>query len=82
MEDPRRDEMEHELTDVGDDGVAGVVAAVVAGHDLDPVAKQVDDLSFAFVAPLGAGDHDVGHGTAIVRARLRAPQPRAIFSAR
>ena len=44
-----------------DHGVAGVVAAVVAGHDLDPRGEQVDDLPLAFVAPLGAGDHDVGH---------------------
>ena len=44
------------------DGVAGVVAAVVAGHDLDLLREQVHDLALAFVAPLGADDHDVGHG--------------------
>ena len=38
------------------DGVAGVVAAVVAGHDLDLLREQVDDLALAFVAPLGADD--------------------------
>ena len=37
-----------------DDRVAGVVAAVVAGDDLDPRRQEVDDLALAFVAPLGA----------------------------
>jgi hypothetical protein len=34
--------------------VAGVVTAGVAGDDVELFAEDVDDLAFAFVAPLGA----------------------------
>ena len=49
--------MEGELAPLVLDGVAGVVAALVADHHVGLLAEQVDDLAFAFVAPLGA-DHD------------------------
>ena len=58
--------MQDELLPVDDHGVAGVVPAVVAGHHLDPRREQVHDLPLAFVAPLGAGDHDVGHVPRVV----------------
>ena len=61
VQDAGRDEVEDEGLAVGLDGVAGVVAAVVARHYLHLVGEEVDDLAFAFVAPLGADDHDVGH---------------------
>ena len=61
VQDPGGDEVQHELLPRDDHGVAGVVAAVVARHHLDPRRQQVHDLPLAFVAPLGAGDHDVGH---------------------
>ena len=61
VEDPGGDEVEDELPPAHDHGVARVVPAVVAGHHLDPRGQQVDDLPLAFVAPLGAGDHDVRH---------------------
>ena len=35
-------------------GVAGVVAALIAGHDVEALGEQVDDFAFAFVAPLRA----------------------------
>jgi hypothetical protein len=57
----RGDQAQHELLAVHVDGVAGVVAAVVAGDHLDLLGEEVHDLAFAFVAPLGARDHDVGH---------------------
>ena len=34
--------------------VAGVVAALVTRNDLESLREQIDDLAFAFVAPLGA----------------------------
>ena len=43
------------------DGVAGIVAALEAHHHLGPVGEPVDDLAFAFVAPLGADHRDIGH---------------------
>jgi hypothetical protein len=34
--------------------MTGVVAALVARHDIEAVGEEVDDFAFAFVAPLGA----------------------------
>ena len=44
-----------------DDGMAGIVAALEAHDHLGPVGEPIDDLAFAFVAPLGADHCDVGH---------------------
>jgi hypothetical protein len=38
------------------DGVAGVITAVVAGHQVRPGGEQVDDTAFAFIAPLGTNN--------------------------
>ena len=54
VEDPGRHQMESELTAEILDGVARVVAALVADHDIGLLAEQVGDFPFAFVAPLGA----------------------------
>ncbi len=64
MEDARRDQVEDEMLLSDLDGVASVVAAVEAGHDLDLLREQVHDLSLAFVAPLGADHNDIRHSTA------------------
>ena len=42
---------------VDDQRVAGIVAALEADDDVGLLGQPVDDLAFAFVAPLGA-DHD------------------------
>ena len=43
------------------DGVAGVVAALAADDDVGLLGQNVDDLAFAFVAPLGADQNCVRH---------------------
>ena len=53
---------------VDDQRVAGIVAALEADHDVGALAEPVDDLALALVAPLGADDGDVAHGS-------RAPLP-------
>jgi len=53
-ENAARDELQDELLAADDDGVAGVMTASVAGDDVELFAEDVDDLAFAFVAPLGA----------------------------
>src|SRR5436309_7073405 len=53
--------MQRVLLVADDDGVAGVVAAVVLDHEVDLVAKQVGGLAFALVAPLGSEQHDRRH---------------------
>ena len=37
-----------------ENGVARVMAALIADHDIESVREEVDQLSFAFVAPLRA----------------------------
>ncbi len=41
--------------------MAGIVAALEAHHHIGALRQPVDDLALAFVAPLGADDHDIGH---------------------
>jgi hypothetical protein len=43
------------------DGVAGVVSAVVAGDDVEPIREKVDELSFPLVSPLAAQDGENLH---------------------
>ena len=56
-EDAAGDELQDELAAFNDDGVAGVVAAGVAGDDVEVLGKDVDDLALALVAPLGTEDY-------------------------
>ena len=63
MEDPGRNQVENILGARHGNGVAGVVATLVTGDDVEMTCGQIDDFSFAFVTPLGADDHDVSHGT-------------------
>jgi len=60
MQEPGGNEVEDELLAVHDDGVAGVVAALEADQQIGLLAEDVDHLSLAFIAPLGA-DHDDVH---------------------
>jgi hypothetical protein len=46
------------------DGVPGVVAARVTDDDIRLLGEHVNDLAFAFVAPLGANENRVCHGAA------------------
>jgi hypothetical protein len=48
--------MQHERLIADLHGMAGVVSALVARNDLEALGKQIDDLAFSFVAPLGADD--------------------------
>ena len=78
VQDPRRNQVQHEALPAHDHGVARVVAAVVARHDLDARGEQVDDLALALVAPLGAGDHDVRHArTSLFLAGASPPANKA-----
>ena len=61
VEDPGRDEPENELSVAYANGMARVVAALIASDDVEMRRKYVDDLALAFVAPLGAHYNDVLH---------------------
>jgi hypothetical protein len=60
-QDARRDEPRHQLLPVDDERVARVGATAEAHHHVGELGVQVDDLALAFVAPLGADNHYVGH---------------------
>jgi hypothetical protein len=54
-------QLQDELLRADLDGVARVVAALIAGDDVKFLREQIDDLALAFVAPLGAQHDDVAH---------------------
>src|SRR5205814_6669961 len=43
------------------DGVAGVVATLVARHNIEAIREQIDNFPFTLIAPLGAEDDHVSH---------------------
>jgi len=54
-------EPDDELLVADDDGVAGVMAALVAHHVVELVREQINQLALAFIAPLRAENDDVAH---------------------
>ena len=58
VEDSAGQQLELELAVLGDHGVAGVVAALWADHEVGLLGQVVDDLALALVAPLPADDDD------------------------
>jgi hypothetical protein len=46
--------------------MAGIVPALIAGHNVEARCQQVDDFSFAFVAPLGAKHGEIHHRPTIL----------------
>ncbi len=53
---PAGNEAERERLFADDDGVAGVVAALVTDYNVRVLRQQIGDLALSFVAPLGADD--------------------------
>ena len=66
-QDAGRQQVQGVLLVADDDGVPGVVAAVVLHDVVDRRAEQVGGLALALVAPLGADQHDGGHGVHLPR---------------
>ena len=56
-----RNQLQDEFLLADEYGVAGVVPALIARHDVEVLREQVDDLPFALVSPLRAQDDDVSH---------------------
>ena len=54
-------QLEDELFFADEDGVAGVVAALIARDDVEALGEKIDDLTFAFVAPLRAKNDYITH---------------------
>ncbi len=53
-QNPARHQLQNELLPPDNDGMPRVVTACIAGHERKSIGKNVDDLSFSLVAPLGA----------------------------
>ncbi|MNC94513.1 hypothetical protein D3C83_113870 [compost metagenome] len=59
VEGAGRDQMQDRFLAVDHQRMAGVVAALKADDDIGVAGKQIDDLAFTLVAPLGTDDCDV-----------------------
>ncbi len=44
-----------------DNGVAGIVAALIPNHHIHVLGQQIDDFALAFVAPLSPDYHRYRH---------------------
>ena len=55
--------MKGELAVTDDNGVTGVVPALVADDVVDAVAEEVGGLALALITPLRADEHDGWHVT-------------------
>ena len=70
----RRERMQFVDLAIDDQCVPGIVAALKAADHIRALAQPVDDLALAFVTPLGADNHNVGH------ASLSSHRCRAAYS--
>ena len=62
-QDPRWNEVQREiLAGRQDDGMPGIVPALIPHDPLHAATEQVGGLTLALVAPLGADEHDCRHG--------------------
>ena len=84
VEDAARHELERERLTVDDDGVPGVVAALVPDDHRHLLGEEVGELALPLVAPLGADDNRRGHArllrncsTAVQPAYFRLNSPSA-----
>ena len=66
---PLGNQLQNELLLADEDRVPGVVAALIARHNIEALGKQIDDFAFALVAPLRAQNDYVAHAMAIVATR-------------
>ena len=77
VQNPRRQQPQHEFAPVGVDGVTRVVPTLISRHDFEIWREQIDDLALPFVAPLRAEHRDV-HRCSILPSTLagRRANPR------
>ncbi len=63
VEDPARHQLEGEGLPVHHDGVAGVVAALIADDQLHLLGQEVGELALALITPLGPDDDSCRHAS-------------------
>ena len=62
MQDAGGQKVQDELALFSNDGVPGIVAALIAGNDIGVFGQQVDDAAFALIAPIdssNSGQHNL-----------------------
>src|SRR6516165_10574023 len=60
-QDSRRNQMQHIFHAAVDDGMPCIIAALAANNNVSPRSKDVDNFSFALVAPLHSDQNCVCH---------------------
>jgi hypothetical protein len=71
--------MKYGLVAADDQRVAGIVPPLVADDGLRVIREPIDDLSFAFIAPLGADDYNVlGHFQSSFKVSMIHSEPRRL----
>ena len=53
--------MENRFFSFNNQGVPGVIATLKPHNDIRVPGKEIDDLPFALISPLGSNHSDVGH---------------------
>ena len=76
VENSAGDELEGEVLVAHDDGVPGVVSALVADDHLHRPGEEVGELALSLVAPLGAHNYGPGHARLL---RKRPPAVRPVY---
>ena len=61
MQNAAGHQAQDKLAVANQNGMAGVVAALVADHVVEVAGKQVNQLALAFVAPLRAQNNQIAH---------------------
>ena len=56
VQNARGQQVQHEFALLGHDGMACVVAALIAGDNVSVFCQQVNDAAFALIAPVDAGN--------------------------
>jgi len=75
VQDARRNQAKDRLASLDDERVPGVVSALEAGDEGKIRREQIDDFSFAFIAPLRAENREV-YGRTTILLRNRRSQSR------
>ena len=78
VHDARRDEVQAELLVTAYDGMAGVVAALVAHNTIELGRYEVANLTFAFVSPLGSHQYRGRHAYLLTSSCTWTHEPYAV----
>ena len=73
--------MQNVLFAMDDDRMARIVSSLIASDNIEAIGQEVNDLTFAFVAPLGAYDYQICHEKRFQASNRRLCMRFAAFTA-